>query len=258
MTELIHGDRTHEEYCAAVEDGAARLRALVAEADPAAPVPTCPGWSIAKLVKHVGITQRWAEHLVRTRAPERVGSRDVPMDRLGEGDDPAAWLAAGTGRLLATLRATAPETPVWSWGGDHHARFWSRRMLHELLVHLADVELALGRAPAIDAATAIDGVDEFLGNLPYADWAAERTAKLCGDGETLHLHATDADGEWMIMLGPDGFTWARGHGKGTVAVRGTAGDLLLLVYGRLRPDGGRFEVFGDERLLARWLENSAI
>ncbi|GLW97826.1 maleylpyruvate isomerase family mycothiol-dependent enzyme [Microtetraspora sp. NBRC 16547] len=258
MTELIHGDRPHEEYCAAIEADAARLVALVAEADPAAPVPTCPGWTIAKLAKHVGITQRWVEHLVRTRAPERVGARDVPMDRLGEGDDAAAWLAAGAARLLATLRATTPETPVWAWGGDQHARFWSRRMLHELVVHLADAELALGREPEIDAGTAIDGVDEFLGNLAFAVWAAERTGQLRGDGETLHLHATDADGEWMVTLHPEGFTWERGHGKGTVAVRGAASDLLLLVYGRLRPDAGRFEVFGDEGLLARWLENSAI
>ncbi|MCC5575906.1 maleylpyruvate isomerase family mycothiol-dependent enzyme [Microtetraspora sp. AC03309] len=258
MTELIHGDRTHEDYCTAIEAATARLVALVEEADPAAPVPTCPGWTIAKLVKHVGITQRWAEHLVRTRAPERLGARDVPMDRLGEGDDPAAWLAAGTARLLATLRATAPETPLWSWGGDRHARFWSRRMLHELLVHLADAELALGREPGIDAGSAIDGVDEFLGNLPYAAEWAERVGRLSGDGETLHLHATDAEGEWMITLRPTGFTWERGHGKGAVAVRGIASDLLLLVYGRLRPDAGRFEIFGDDRLLAHWLENSAI
>ncbi|WP_067132447.1 maleylpyruvate isomerase family mycothiol-dependent enzyme [Microtetraspora malaysiensis] len=258
MTELIYGDRSHEEYCAAIEADAARLVALVAEADPAAPVPACPGWTIAKLAKHVGITQRWAEHLVRTRASGRAMSRDVPMDRLREGDDPAAWLSAGAERLLATLRATPAGTPVWSWAGEQRAAFWSRRMLHELVVHLADAELALGREPEIDAATAIDGVDEFLGILPYAEWIAERLATLRGDGETLHLHATDADGEWMITLGPEGFTWARGHGKGTVAVRGTASDLLLLMYGRLRPDGGRFEVFGDETLLARWLENTPI
>jgi hypothetical protein len=80
-----------------------------------------------------------------------------------------------------------------------------------------------------------------------------------GTGETVHMHATDADGagEWMITMRPDDWTWERGHGKGTAAARGAAADLLLLVYGRLPADCGRFELFGDTALPARWVAKSA-
>jgi hypothetical protein len=59
----------------------------------------------------------------------------------------------------------------------------------------------------------------------------------------------------MITLGPDGTTWARGHGKGTVAARGTTSDLLLVLYGRYAP--GRVTVLGDETLLTDWLVAAA-
>jgi hypothetical protein len=61
----------------------------------------------------------------------------------------------------------------------------------------------------------------------------------------------------MISVHPDGFTWAPGHGKGTVAVRGAAADPLLLVYGRVPASEGRYEVFGDEGLLERWIKATA-
>jgi hypothetical protein len=65
---------------------------------------------------------------------------------------------------------------VWAWGPDQHARFWSRRMLYETVVHHSDAELALGREPVIDRAVAVAGVDEFLENLPSASVWAPRVA----------------------------------------------------------------------------------
>ena len=73
---------------------------------------------------------------------------------------------------------------------------------------------------------------------------------IAGDGVTIHLHATDAPGEWMIERTPDGFTYAHGHGKGDVALRGpisdlTAGNLLALgimmaLFDRTRTGVGRW------------------
>lgn len=249
----------HERCCAAVEAEVARFVTVIGDADPATPVPTCPGWTVADLVRHHGTTHRWVEHIVRTRASERVWSRDVVTDAPDDDRDLAAWLAAGAERLLVTLRAAGPDLPVWSWGADQHARFWSRRVLYEAVIHRADAELALGRVPHIDRDTAVEGIEEFLTNLPNARWVAERLEELLGNGHTVHLHATDAGagGEWMISLPPDGVAWKRGHGKATVAVQAQAGDLLLLIYGRLRPAGERFAVFGDQLLLERWLEKSS-
>jgi uncharacterized protein (TIGR03083 family) len=220
-------------------------------------VPTCPGWTLADLVEHHGSTHRWVAHVVRQRAQQRIRSREVDVELP---DGPAGypeWLAEGAKSLLATLRATAPDTPLWTWGADRHARFWPRRVLHEAVVHRADAELALGHERHVDPDTAVDGIDEFLTNLPHAHWLAERLRELPGDGQSLHLHATDRDGEWMITMGAEGFTWQHGHGKGTVAVRATASDLLLLVYGRRQPGDERLTVFGDQQLLASWLAKTA-
>ena len=68
---------------------------------------------------------------------------------------------------------------------------------------------------------------------------------------TIHLHATDTDGEWLVRLGPDGITFDHGHAKGDVALRGPAEDLLLWVWNRA-PVDDRFEVFGDPALLETW------
>jgi predicted lipid carrier protein YhbT len=57
-------------------------------------------------------------------------------------------------------------------------------------------------------------------------------------------------GEWLVTLGPTGVTVEHAHAKGDVAVRGTASDLLLLLWNRAGAD--RFQVFGDTSLLDRW------
>ncbi len=102
---------------------------------------------------------------------------------------------------------------------------------------------------------AADGVDEFLTNARMAGRPSQQMNAF-PDGQTIHLHATDEglgeDGEWLIDLGDGGYAWSHGHAKGSVAVRGPAGLLLLLVYGRVRPDDERLQVFGDAGLLGTW------
>lgn len=242
----------HEHHCAAAEAEIARFTELVTGAGLDTPVPTCPEWTIADLIRHHGTTHRWMDHLMRSGATDRVWTKDLHIEPPTDDTDVRAWLDSGAETLLATLRAARADTPIWTWGADQHVRFWSRRVLFEAVVHRADAEFARGLTPYVDPAIAADGVDEFLANVPHAHWIAERLPSL-GDGDrTLHLHATDGDGEWLIGMGSE-FRWERGHDKADVAVRGTAGDLLLLVHGRLSPSDERFEVFGDHESLGRWL-----
>ncbi|GAA3602089.1 maleylpyruvate isomerase family mycothiol-dependent enzyme [Nonomuraea rosea] len=237
-----------------IETETARLAALAD--DLSIPVPTCPGWTLAELITHVGRTHRWTVHVLRGRVQERIWSRQVPSD-LPEGrSGDADWLMAGAAELLDTLRTTDPELAVWTWGPDKRASWWPRRMLFELVIHRADAELALGIDPVIPAEVAIDGVEEFLHNLPHASWVTRPLAELGVEGATIHLHANDADGEWTITQGPAGtISWAPGHAKGDAAVQGTASDLLLLLYGRRSPD--TLTVYGDRDLLTRWLAAAA-
>jgi uncharacterized protein (TIGR03083 family) len=151
---------------------------------------------------------------------------------------------------------------MYSWGSDKHASFWIRRMLHETTIHRTDAEAAAGVVSRIEPAVAVDAVDELLDLLPYAGFFRPNVRDLRGDGETIHLHATDLDGsglpgEWLITLEPEGFRWSHAHVKGAVAVRGSAQDLALFVYGRRKAADALLDVVGDGSLLAYWSANSA-
>jgi uncharacterized protein (TIGR03083 family) len=249
----------HANDCAALATETEAFAALLDGADLATPVPTCPGWDLLALAKHAGVVQRWAAQMMHDGATERLDFRSVDRALPDEPAGYAAWFRASGALALEQLRAHDAATAVWTWGPGHTVGWWARRLLHETAVHRADAALALGVPAAVEPAVAVDGIDELLENLPAAAASfAPAVAELTGKGETLHLHATDAEGEWMIELTPEGFTWAHCHGKGDVAVRGAASDLLLLVYGRLPSDDERFTRFGDTDLLDRWLRLTAI
>jgi uncharacterized protein (TIGR03083 family) len=237
----------------------AALADLVDGADMTTAVPTCPGWDLTALVKHTGVVVRWAAQMLRDGLTERLDFRNVDRDLPADDTGWAAWLRATAALLDAQLAAHGEHDAVWTWGDGRTAGWWARRLVHEVAVHRADAANALGAPFVLDPATAVDGVDELLENLPAAARSfAPSVAELRGAGETLHFHATDADGEWMITMTPDGFTWGHGHGKGDVAARATAADLLLLAYGRLPATSERVQRFGDTELLDRWLRQSAL
>ncbi len=61
----------------------------------------------------------------------------------------------------------------------------------------------------------------------------------------------------MIQLNDSGYTFDHSHGKGSVAVRGAAVDLYLLLQGRRSLDSVRFETFGDRAVIESWLANAS-
>ena len=209
------------------------------------------------LARHTGSIHRWATAIVETEAVSRV-----PFPEVGSlwesADGWAEWLVSGAVPLLAALRSAGPLTAVWSWGPGRTSGWWARRMLHETVVHRADLELALGGDDAyVDPVVAADGIDEFLFNLPSARRPYPHLASL-PTGASLHLHATDTDGEWLIRFTDSGIAWERGHGKATAAVRGPVASLLLFTYGRRPASDPRLSAFGDESIPALWQEKTAL
>jgi uncharacterized protein (TIGR03083 family) len=233
------------------------MAAVIRAADPAAPVPSCPPWSVAKLAKHTGIVHRWVTAIVSTRSSSRVEQQSLDAGLPSAEALYADWLAAGAAPLLSELRSAGPDTAVWAWGAAQCSGWWARRMLHETTVHRADAELALGAWPSVDSVVAADGIEEFLTNLPEARRPRENLGSLPA-GESIHLHATDCDGEWVIRFGDGSLTWSRGHEKANVAARGPVTALLLLTYGRVLPSAESLTVFGDEGLLHTWQEKTAL
>ncbi|CAM5412081.1 maleylpyruvate isomerase N-terminal domain-containing protein [Streptomyces narbonensis] len=228
-------------------------------------MPTCPGWPLAELTRHLGTVHHWAEHLVRTRATVGVPARDVP---LGLPRDPAgypAWLADGAEALVSTLRAADPDTPLWSPGPEPRAGYYPRHVLFEAVVHQADAELALaGAAETIDPGTAAEGIEHHLATLLYVPRTAERIAHLDRDGEPLRFTARDTGTVWTLTLGGGGFTQRRGSAvsaartEPAAGVTGDSGDLLLLLHRRYTADDPRFARTGDRALLDDWLTATAL
>ena len=103
-----------------------------------------------------------------------------------------------------------------------------RRIAHETAVHAWDAGDAVGSREPLDPALAVDGIDEF-----FEIFSPLTPGPPVEPVTTVHLHATDAEGEWLVSVGGGQFEIEHGHAKGDVAVRATASDLLLLLWNRV-------------------------
>ena len=234
----------YADYCTALRREGHALTAAASGAGVDAPVVSCPEWKIADLLGHVGRLHRWVASIV-----EAVG--DDPSDHWSDAEPPPPadrleWFDGGVDLVTDALARVGPTTPAWSWTTDRTAGFWARRQANETAVHRWDAQTATGNTGPIEHALAVDGIDEYFGLIPF--W--KRAPELNGAGESMHLHATDGDGEWFVRLAADGVVVTNEHAKADVALRAPASDLGLFLYGRVAPTVG--EVFGDASLLERW------
>jgi uncharacterized protein (TIGR03083 family) len=252
----------YDRYYLELEAETEKLAASVSDAYLNSPVPTCPEWTLRQLVEHVGQGQRWAAGMIERRAtaPEPIDCEEAPA----QAGPCRAWLMAGARRLTAAVRECGPDTAVWTWRADRTSGFWLRKLVHDGLVHRLDAELTIGRDGPVPADLAADGVTDLLLSveaLSPPDSADPVFVRLCGNGQTLHVHATDpglgAVGEWLVRRTPAGVSWEQRHGAADVTVRGPARGLLLVLNRRIRPDLGGIEVVGDINLFAHWLDHSA-
>lgn len=223
--------------------------ATAARQAPAAHVDTCPDWHMPDLVGHLARVHRWANQLVATGATEYQKGPESPAEDF---EGLMTWYDEGLDQLVATLGATDPDAEVWNWAdrGAGHARFWARRMAHETSVHRWDGQAAAGDPKPIARPLAVDGIDEYLGFV--ARWLARDP--IAGLEGSLHLHATDGDGEWSMELRPEGQELVREHRKADAAIRAPASGLLLWMTNRVPADSPGFQVFGQRELIDLWSE----
>ncbi|HEV3463559.1 MAG TPA: maleylpyruvate isomerase family mycothiol-dependent enzyme [Actinomycetota bacterium] len=237
------------DYLQALRDeGTALVAAARLGLDP--PVPACPGWAVADLVLHTGMVHRHKLEIVRGRLAEPPDPWPPPAPPRGE---LLGWYEQGLEELLTVLEVADPETRVWTfYRPDQTAGFWRRRMAQETAVHRVDAESAHGGPRPVPAALAADGVSELLEVFLAPNAEGEPVG---GRGESLHLHATDTEGEWRLRLLPAGVEVGRGHARGDATASGGASDLLLFLWGRAPADP--LERSGDPALLPRVRELAA-
>lgn len=236
-----------DDWLAALHDESTALLAAARRADPTAPVPGCPDWTAADLVWHIGEVHDFWGWIVRERAlepdsyvdPQRPGA-ELPVDEAFAAV--ATFASERAAELYRVLVDTDPVTPVWSWSPQHDVGWVTRRMAHETAMHRIDAEHAAGGEHRLAPGLAADGIDEFLEF--FFPVAAPGPPPLTG---SVHLHCTDAAGEWTVRPDDDGgLTVARDHAKADAALRGAANDLLMVLWRRASLD--TVTVFGDIEL----------
>lgn len=227
-----------------------RMREIAAK-DLSAPVPSCPGWLVADLVRHLGFVYlHKVEAMRQGRAPE-----PWPPEGL-EGAEPLAVLDDAWSRLAAELGSREPAAPTYTWyEPDQTVGFWVRRMAQETVIHRIDAELALASTVApVPRELALDGVDEVLVIfLAYATglWCEDFGDDLAeADGRPV-LVSTGGSG-WLVRAGAEGVSVEAGVGPGPVpaaaTIRAEPESMLRWLWGR---GGSGVAIEGDAELVAR-------
>lgn len=222
-----------------VREQGALFRAAAVQAGGDAAVPTCPGWDVRKLVRHLGRVYAMA-----AMAIERGPDADVPRapqapENLDEALD---WWDKRNAELLETLSASDADRPTWAFFPDGTVASWTRRMAHETAIHRLDAEHALaGLGPdhvhdlIFDPAFAADGVDEMLTVLLATTPGWEQRSEA---GRVLY-HAPDAGALWFVTFRPglrpsigSPSDAALGAHEVDATVAGTADAVYRKVWGR--------------------------
>src|SRR4051812_22455359 len=79
-------------------------------------VPSCPGWTIADLVGHLGEVQAWWTAAITGHGhrPDSATLEPHPAS----GPDLISWWRDTSDRFLKTLRTTSPAATSWCWWNE--------------------------------------------------------------------------------------------------------------------------------------------
>lgn len=151
---------SYDDYHRHLGAESARLRAVLADCDPRARVPSCPEWDAADLLgHHARVLHFWATIIEqRPAGPEDLDDPELPAAY----DARLELHAQQAARLAAALTTADPADAAWTWSTEQTVGFTFRRQAHEALIHRLDAELTAGEVTPLDPALAADGVDEAL------------------------------------------------------------------------------------------------
>lgn len=227
-------------------------------------VPSCPGWTLADLVRHVGAIHRWAHAVVDGRLDGRP--RDMFALAGEQGALAAAvsnsslrqWFVDGHAALHEALLRTPAEAQLWTFGdGPSPVAFWARRQAHETSIHAIDAQLAVtapDEVAPVPTWFALDGIAELLEVFTSRPGAKARSTV----PRTMLVVPTDDAARWLVTIGPEAITTYR-VGDQTAAdttMSGTAHDLYSALWNR--PPVGRVDISGDPAVPALWADGVKI
>jgi len=255
------GYLTADELVAVVDTEAGHFAAEAERVLLADPVPTCPDWTVADLIGHLGGTHRWATAIV-SRALQRNLPADEEEALLEAPTDPAdllAWFRAGAHDLVDALRTAPANLQAFKFlsNAPPARQFWARRQTHETTIHRVDMLAArLGRMPstaeaAVPTQLALDGIDELVnGFLPRRSSRLRTTEPF-----VVVISPTDATASWTVSVSDQPPVVSAGADPNAQSlISGTSAALYLGLWNR----GDDIAENGTVDALGHWREQVRI
>ncbi|HEX3779709.1 MAG TPA: maleylpyruvate isomerase family mycothiol-dependent enzyme [Pseudonocardiaceae bacterium] len=233
-------------------------------------ISSCPDWSMANLVAHLGWVHRFVTHIVvnRLRVRPDVADRSylgLPAGAEGwpgraderpyRGRIPAGmldWFAEGAAALADAFASTDLATEVVTWSTEQTVGFWLRAQTIEATVHRWDAQHALGAAEAVDTELALDAIDHDL--TVVVGKRRSLGSASAGAGERYGFRQTDGDRAWVVEFDGEDVRLHQHRGPEDLAadveLAGTASQLMLFCWRRITAE--QLTVRGDRSLLARY------
>jgi uncharacterized protein (TIGR03083 family) len=195
--------------------------------------PTCPGWTVEDLVRHV------AEVYLHKVQCMRQGVAPQPWPPNLSAEPPIELLIQAYAQLSAEFAARDPRSPAYTWHGpDQTVGFWLRRMAQETVIHRIDAELAAGEwSLAIPDELAQDGIDEVL--KIFLSWASREWPEDFGDRLAEaegQLVGVSAGSRWLLTLAPTGVTVVASADEAQAELIGSPDGVLRWLWGRAGDD----------------------
>jgi uncharacterized protein (TIGR03083 family) len=238
MSLRVHGSK--EFWLAGLRAESAAFLAAVSEPDALTrQVPSCPGWTVGELTRHLGgVYDRIRRHAGVTGADERWPALAVP-EQAPAANDPSvlSWFREQVTGIERHLESLDPDAPTYNWAPRPRvASFWQRRAAHETAVHRWDAQLAIRLPEPIESKLAGDTVAEAMDTFLPAGRHRQDPATY----GLVHLFATDLGVHWYIRLRGTGMSLLDTDTlldddpkQPRASVMATASDLALAVWGRV-------------------------
>ncbi|MGW5189843.1 maleylpyruvate isomerase family mycothiol-dependent enzyme [Kribbella sp. NPDC004138] len=205
-----------------------------------AAVPSCPGWTVDDVVRHVATVY---VHKVEVL---KLGALPDPWPPDFSGRTSLEWYDDARAAIVDALTAAGTGTPTWTFSPrDPTSAFWHRRMAHETVVHRIDVEQAHDAVSPIDPELALDGIDEILYPTLGGPWWEEGDTAYPIDA-TVRL--TTAGRSWTVSADATRVDVRQGaDGDAAAEVTGDPAQVYLWLWGRAGED--TIEVVGDPNVV---------
>jgi uncharacterized protein (TIGR03083 family) len=230
-------------HIATLQRAAGELHRAAGYAGPNAPVPSCPGWTVNRLLRHITRVHAWAVGVLRGADPKNVEFVQPPDDEL------ESAYVRGVGRLVEALTSTPRTRQVWTmYPFATPVGFWARRQAHETLIHRVDAQLAAGTGVMeIETEVAEDGLAELLMDLAPERFVAQPSMVTA----TVTFTPLDCNRAWTVTAGRQGLTTVEeARDRSDLTIFGTSSDLYRWAWNRARDD--EVALRGDLRLADLW------